>query len=105
MMCCVIGCDIGSQAVKTVLVSEAGKVLGEASCSYPTRYPQPSWAEQDHADWIESLQQAVDALLKKTGISPGQVYAIGLDAQVDGMVAVDRDGQPLYPAMIWMDRR
>jgi xylulokinase len=101
----VIGCDIGSQAVKSVLISAEGRTAGEATCSYPINYPQPAWAEQNPASWIDGLQQSIHALLKSSGVRPEEIKAIGLDAQVDGMVAVDADGEPLYPAIIWMDRR
>jgi xylulokinase len=101
----VIGCDIGSQSLKVLLVSESGRTCGEASVSYSIEYPQPAWAEQDPKAWMNALVQAVRALLAKTGVSPQDILAIGLDAQVDGVVAVDESGAPLYPAMIWMDRR
>jgi xylulokinase len=101
----VIGCDVGSQSLKAILISEAGQVCGEASISYPIDYPQPTWAEQSPNLWLDALEQAVRALLAKTGVSSQDILALGLDAQVDGVVAVDDQGNPLYPAMIWMDRR
>jgi len=101
----VIGCDIGSQSLKAILVSAEGKTRGETSASYPIDYPQPAWAEQSATLWVDALAQAVQALLARTGVTPDQIIALGLDAQVDGVVAVDQRGQPLYPAIIWMDRR
>jgi xylulokinase len=101
----VIGCDIGSQSLKVILISEQGKPCGEASRGYPIDYPQPAWAEQSPNLWLEALEQAVRLLIATTGISSRDVLALGLDAQVDGIVAVDEGGEPLYPAMIWMDRR
>ena len=101
----VIGCDIGSQSLKAVLISAEGKTCGEASASYPIEYPQPTWAEQSATLWVDALIQAVRVLLAQTSTSPQQVLALGLDAQVDGVVAVDQRGEPLYPAIIWMDRR
>ena len=101
----VIGCDIGSQSLKTILVSVEGNICGEASASYPIEYPQPAWAEQSPEAWMEALAESVRALLAHHGISPEQIVALGLDAQVDGVVAVDAKGNPLHPAIIWMDRR
>jgi xylulokinase len=101
----VIGCDIGSQSLKAVLISAEGKTCGEASASYPIEYPQPTWAEQSATVWIDALVQAVRTLMAGTNTSPQQVLAMGLDAQVDGVVAIDKQGKPLYPAIIWMDRR
>jgi xylulokinase len=101
----VIGCDIGSQSLKAVLISSEGMTCGEASVSYPIEYPQPTWAEQSAALWMDALVQAVRDLLSQTNTPAQQVLAIGLDAQVDGVVAIDQSGNQLYPAIIWMDRR
>lgn len=101
----VIGCDIGSQSLKAILISAEGKICGEASASYAIDYPQPAWAEQSATLWMDALAQTVRALLTKTGILPQQVLALGLAAQVDGVLAIDRRGKPLHPAIIWMDRR
>ena len=101
----VIGCDIGSQSLKVLLISEHGQTCGEASRSYPIEYPQPAWAEQSAVGWMDALVKATRMLLAKTAISSKDIVALGLDAQVDGVVAVDENGSPLHPAMIWMDRR
>lgn len=101
----VVGCDIGSQSLKALLISELGQTCGEASASYAIEYPQPTWAEQNPDAWIAALKKAIRALLSTAGVPAQDILAIGLDAQVDGVVAVNADGKPLYPAMIWMDRR
>jgi xylulokinase len=101
----VIGCDIGSQSLKVILLSEKGQTCGETSISYPIDFPQPTWAEQSTYLWVDALAQATGSLLAKTGISSRDILALGLDAQVDGVVAVNKQGKPLYPAIIWMDRR
>jgi len=101
----VIGCDIGSQSLKTLLISTEGKICGESSASYSIEYPQPTWAEQAPTVWIDALAQSIRSLLVQNDVSARHIVALGLDAQVDGVVAVDRKGQPVYPAMIWMDRR
>jgi xylulokinase len=101
----VIGCDIGSQGVKTVLLSVDGAVAGEASSSYGIDYPAPTWAEQPVERWLTALVQAASGLLAATGVSAAQVRAISLAAQVDGVVPVGADGAVLGPAIIWMDRR
>jgi xylulokinase len=102
---CVIGCDIGSQGVKAALVSESGELLGEAGAGYAIHYPAPAWAEQPAESWMEALARAVRQVLAETGVRREAVAALGLDAQVDGVVAVDGAGQALRPAIIWMDRR
>ena len=101
----VIGCDIGTQSLKLVMISEKGQTFGDSSINYPIDYPKIAWAEQSARLWMDALTQAMHALLAKTGISPRDILALGLDAQVDGVVAVDKQGKPLYPAIIWIDHR
>lgn len=101
----VIGCDVGSQAVKAILLSAEGQIIGETGAGYEIQYPRPTWAEQDSDDWMRGIIQAITELIKITGVQGKQIRAIGLDAQVDGFVPVEAAGKPLYPAIIWMDRR
>src|SRR5512142_220564 len=101
----VIGCDLGSQGVKVILLTAEGQLAGEASEGYGIDYPHPTWADQPVTRWTEGLCTAVRKLLRETGVAAEQVRAIGLDAQVDGVVPVDEKGEALRPAIIWMDRR
>src|SRR5258708_27347451 len=101
----VLGCDIGSQGLKVVLMSLDGELLGEAGAAYDVDYPRPTWAEQPAPAWLDALPHAIGQLRADTGFVPDQVRGLGLDAQVDGMVAVDAAGRALRPAIIWMDRR
>ncbi len=104
-MSSVIGCDIGSQSLKAVLVSFDGVLIGEASEGYSIDYPQSLWAEQPAERWTGALALAVRRLLAETQTRADQVHAIGLATQVDGVVPIDPAGRPLRPAIIWMDRR
>jgi xylulokinase len=101
----VIGCDIGSQSLKAILISAEGKIYGESSAAYPIEYPKPTWAQQSPIAWVDALTQSVRSLIAHSNVPPEQIVALGLDAQVDGVVAVNKHGKPLYPAIIWMDRR
>jgi xylulokinase len=101
----VIGCDIGSQSVKTILLSADGKIVGETGVNYSISYPQPTWAEQPAEIWLSSLGKSIHTLLSNTNVNREMIRAISLAAQVDGVVPVDRAGKPLRPAIIWMDRR
>ena len=101
----VIGCDLGSQGIKVILLTAEGRLAGEASAGYGIDYPRPTWAEQPVSRWLEALAVAMRKLLQETGVGPDQIRAIGLDAQVDGVVPIDASGEPLRPALIWMDRR
>ena len=101
----VIGCDVGSQGTKAILLSVTGQVAGEAYEGYSIDYPHPLWAEQPVERWLEALTLAVRRLLSESGVSANKVRALSLATQVDGVIPIDASGQPLHPAIIWMDRR
>jgi xylulokinase len=101
----VIGCDVGSQGTKVILLSLEGEVLGEAYQGYPIDYPHPLWAEQPVERWINALITAIRQLLSEGSVAGSDIRAISLATQVDGVIPVGADGQALYPAIIWMDKR
>ena len=68
----VVGCGVGSQGVKVVLLSVAGLLVGEASASYASDYPHPTWAEQSAEAWLSAITDSVRALTATTGAAPDQ---------------------------------
>ncbi len=101
----VIGCDVGSQGTKAILLSTEGQLVGEAYAPYAIDYPHPLWAEQPVERWLDGMTIAIRQLLSQAGVPSGNIQALSLATQVDGLVAIDSNGQPLHPAIIWMDRR
>jgi xylulokinase len=101
----VIGCDVGSQGTKAILLSTTGIFAGEAYEGYSIDYPRPLWAEQPVERWLEALTLAVRRLLSESGVSAKNIRALSLATQVDGVIPIDSTGGPLHPAIIWMDRR
>ncbi|MFL6099797.1 MAG: FGGY-family carbohydrate kinase [Actinomycetales bacterium] len=100
-----VGVDVGSQSVKGVLLDDSGGTRAIASEPLSTAHPSPAWAEQEPRSWETALAAVVRRLLADAGVDPGDVRALSLAAQVDGVVAVDAAGRPLAPAIIWLDRR
>src|SRR6188768_4087750 len=100
-----IGCDVGSQSLKGILLDPAGTVVAQAAAGYPVEYPHPGWAQQDSLDWRRALASVVGELRASAGITASDVGILGLATQVDGLVAVDADAEPLGPGIIWLDRR
>src|SRR6478609_4442741 len=101
----IIGIDIGTQSLKAVAADRDRKILGSASVAYPYETPGPTAAEQDTALWLKALKPAIAGCLGAAGARPDAAVAIGFVGQLDGCVAVDRAGQALGPALIWLDRR
>jgi xylulokinase len=102
----VIGIDLGTSAVKVVLVDLSGVVRGTGTRPYPLRRPRPGAAESDPADWWAATVTAVRAALAEAGRrAPVDVAALAVDGQMHGLVLVDDRGRPLRPAMSWADTR
>lgn len=101
----VIGCDLGSQSAKTVLMSEDGRLVATANAGYTMQHPHSGWAEQDPAVYRDGLASGVREVLATSGVAPADVTHIGLSSQVDGVVPIDAGLRPLRPAIIWLDRR
>lgn len=101
----VVGCDVGSQGANVALYTAAGEMVATADEPYDVSFPAPGWAEQDPALWLSALERAVKRVVAEVDARASAVKAISFGSQLDGVVAVDQDGRPLRPALIWMDRR
>ncbi|MGC9066835.1 MAG: FGGY family carbohydrate kinase, partial [Candidatus Ratteibacteria bacterium] len=99
----VIGIDLGTTGVKSVLVDENGKVIASAVREFPLITPKPGWAQQDPQLWWQATVDSLKTLLKT--ISAGSISGIGLTGQMHGAVFLDQDGEILYPAILWCDQR
>ncbi len=104
-----LGYDIGSSSVKASLVNaETGKTV--ASDFYPKTEAEiiavkPGWAEQHPQQWWDCLKHATESILATAKVNPADIKAIGISYQMHGLVLVDKDRQPLRPAIIWCDSR
>ena len=97
-----LGIDIGTSAVKAVLIDEDGKPAGESSIPLSISRPKSLWSEQNPADWWSATNMAVaqlDLELRK------RIECIGLTGQMHGAVVLDHTDQPLRPAILWNDGR
>lgn len=101
----IIAVDVGTSSLKVGLVGPDLDVLHSADHAYPVSYPAAGFAEQDPLDWWLALRLALaklsDSCPDLRGRAAGMVFA----SQMCGVVAVDREGQPLRPCMIWLDKR
>jgi ribulokinase len=100
-----LGVDVGTQSLRAALFTSRGRAMAIASSPLQTSFPQPTWAEQHPDDWWHALCQAVPACLAQAGASADQVAALAIDATSCTVLAVDANGVPLRPALMWMDTR
>lgn len=98
-----IGIDLGTSAVKLLLMDGGGKIQKIVSREYPLFFPCPGWSEQDPADWLRQTADGIRALTADCDRS--QIAGIGCGGQMHGLVALDKDDSILRPAILWNDGR
>ncbi|MCR4818135.1 MAG: xylulokinase [Fretibacterium sp.] len=99
----VIGIDLGTSAVKLLLVDEKGSILNSVSKEYPLLLPHPGWSEQNPEDWWAAVKAGIRELM--SGFDAESVAAIGCAGQMHGLVALDGNGTVIRPAILWNDGR
>ncbi len=104
-MNCLIGIDLGTSGMKTVLFDEAGTELASSTAEYPLYQPRNGWAEQEPADWWRACIETVGAVLREADIAAGDIAGIGLSGQMHGLVMLDEAGAVLRRAILWCDGR
>lgn len=100
-----LGIDLGTSAVKVMVVSFNGMVLGEASEELGINVPKNGWAEQDPDIWWHTIVKAVKSALLDPRIDPQAIQAIGLSGQMLGLVPLGKDQKSLRPCLLWCDQR
>ena len=98
-----LGIDVGTTAVKALVVDEDGTVAGEAESPLEVSMPSPGWSEQDPGDWWNGAVDAVRASMGSAGVR--EIRAIGLSGQMHSSVLLDEDDRVVRPAMLWNDVR
>ena len=100
-----LGIDIGTSAIKALLINESETVLAEAETALSVNRPQPLWSEQNPADWWRTVDNSISALHKQAPDALSRVAGLGLSGQMHGAVALGADNKPLRPAILWNDGR
>lgn len=100
-----MGIDVGTGGVRAGIFDSDGAPIGFSSSELRIHHPHPGWAEQDPDEWWSALAQAVPQAVSDADISPEEIAGISVDATSSTVVAVDGDGRPLRPAIMWMDVR
>jgi xylulokinase len=100
-----LGVDIGTQSLKAVIADANLGLRGVGQSAYRPTYPRPGWAEQNSALWLDALAPAIAQALATAGLAPDDIRGMGICGQLDGCIGVTARGEPIAPAIIWMDRR
>ena len=100
-----VGVDCGTQGVRAGVFDQDGHLQSLVSKPYTYDALPHGWAEQDVDLVLGAMLSAVREAVRESGIDPHGVVAIGVDATAVTLVASDRKGNALAPAILWMDSR
>lgn len=100
-----IGIDSSTTATKSLLINEAGEIVGTSSSEYSYETPKPLWSEQDPNLWWKAAIESIRNVISQNSIDPKLVKGIGLTGQMHGLVILDENGDVLRPAILWNDQR
>ncbi|RHW42769.1 xylulokinase [Neobacillus notoginsengisoli] len=101
----VIGVDLGTSAVKVLLLSNTGEVCREVSKAYPLIQEKAGYSEQDPEEWVEKTKEALKEILAGFKGSPADIEGLSFSGQMHGLVLLDKQGNVLRNAILWNDTR
>ncbi|MFD2495342.1 FGGY family carbohydrate kinase [Mammaliicoccus vitulinus] len=99
----VIGIDIGTSGLKSIVVNKSGEVVDSHSISYKTEHPKSGYSEMDPDVWYEATLDSLRHLLNK--FDRQSISGISFSGQMHGLVVIDEDGNSISPAILWNDTR
>lgn len=98
-----IGVDLGTSAVKLLLMDENGTIKNMISKEYPLEFPHPGWSQQKPEEWRKAVLEGIPELLR--GFDGEKVAGIGCGGQMHGLVILDEKDAVIRPAILWNDGR
>ncbi len=98
-----IGIDLGTSAVKLLLMQGDGKILKIVNREYPISFPKPGWSQQNPEDWYQETMSGLQELLADSDKS--QVAGISFGGQMHGLVVLNDEDEVIRPAILWNDGR
>lgn len=101
----VIGVDLGTSAVKILLVNQKGEVVDEVSKSYPLIIEKSGYSEQNPEEWVEKTTAGLKELVERFDGDVNDIEGISFSGQMHGLVLLDKENQVLRNAILWNDTR
>lgn len=98
-----IGVDLGTSAVKLLLMDEKGTIKNIVSKEYPLYFPKPGWSEQKPEDWWKGTVEGIHELVKD--YDKNEIAGLSFGGQMHGLVVLDENDDVIRPALLWNDGR
>lgn len=97
-----IGVDLGTSALKLVMMKGNGELVKTVSKEYPLYFPRSGWSEQNPVDWFLAVKEGLKEL---AAFADEKIGGISFGGQMHGLVILDKDDNVLRPAILWNDGR
>jgi sugar (pentulose or hexulose) kinase len=102
----ILAIDNGTQSVRALIFDLRGNLVAKKRVPIqPYFSKKPGWAEQDPAVFWDSVCQACQALWMMDGVDKSSIVGVGLTTQRSTVINLDKEHQPLRPAIVWLDQR
>lgn len=98
-----IGVDLGTSAVKLLLMEGDGAIVNIVSKEYPLYFPHPGWSEQKPEDWYAQSIAGIKELI--ADVDKSRIAGISFGGQMHGLVILDEKDEVIRPAILWNDGR
>ena len=97
-----IGVDLGTSALKLVMMDSKGELVKSVSKEYPLYFPHSGWSEQNPTDWFLAVKEGLKEISEGAA---EKIAGISFGGQMHGLVILDKDDNVLRPAILWNDNR
>ena len=98
-----IGIDLGTSAVKMLLMRDDGKIVNSVTKSYHISFPYTGWSEQNPEDWLRETKRGLIELMAE--YPKEELVGISFGGQMHGLVVLDENDRVIRPAILWNDGR
>ncbi|MGD9677840.1 MAG: FGGY-family carbohydrate kinase [Vulcanibacillus sp.] len=99
--------DVGTQSIRAIVFNLKGEIVDYAKITYDCPYlsPSPGLTEQDPLYYWDKLCEVCNILWKQDKVSPESIKAMSMTTQRGTVINLDKNGEPLRKAMVWLDQR
>ena len=97
-----IGVDLGTSALKLIMMDSKGELVKSVSKEYPLYFPHSGWSEQNPTDWFLAVKEGLKEICEG---ADDKIAGISFGGQMHGLVILDKDDNVLRPAILWNDNR
>jgi len=101
----VLGVDLGTTALKVAVFDRSGRTVAACTREYSLSTPSPLIVELEAEAYWQAFSEGIAQVMGSSGVPPQAIRCLGISAQGETLIAVDRQGRALRPAIVWMDNR